>query len=872
MRAGPVRMERSAASLAVMMGLLCFAGDLAAEAPGAGAAFAAGDELATTPSFRLDGNPLVIHRPAMANLPFSVVGERGAILGQQDGSFELWLLPVKVLSHARLTARLQGYDAAIDLNAQAADVEVRPDHTTITYAHAAITVKQHMFLPHTSESGMTSAMVLFEVHAIRPAEISLAFDPAMEREWPAPNFGRPSGGWNAAGTGGGYLLETDNPAFFGAVMMPKAKPGPVRPYQERPLTIPMVFTFSYDPAKDDHSFYPLLCAVSQGTGASAGEASGQAARKALLTKLEAQSGRVEEMYRGTAAYFAHFFDTRLTAETPDRRFDDSLKWAEVSIEQAKVAGASGLGLAGGWFTSGDSARPGFGWFFGRDTLWTLYAVNSYGDFELSREAMDFLLRHQREDGKMMHEYSQTAESVDWAHLPYLYAAADATPLFVMQMEDYVRASGDVAYLKAHWDNVRRAYAFTRAHTTDGVYDNSQGTGWVEEWPEMPHQEIYLAALDQQSSEAMARMLTLMGDEAGSAAAMKTAEAIRGKLAGYRGVDGTYAFNRRVDGSYEAVRSVFPAVAWWSGRLGLPEAKPTFDGWAGHAFSTDWGERSVPEGEAIYDPISYHHGSVWPLYTGWTSLAEYRAGRSLSGYAHLRANLELTWISDPGAVTEVLSGAFYQPLGRSSSHQLWSSAMVLTPAVRGMFGLEADGLERTLRVAPKLPAAWGSATVRNVAVGADHYSVTMERAGSVLKVDAVSVMPTVLCLSDDAGFFAGKRCEAKAELHHPMTVALPGIEVGLEEPVSPQGARTGQMKVLGQEATARGLTLRLEAPAGSAERLTLRRNGVEARKLRVDGATIETGADAREELAVSFGPASGSAVADPWVTREVRLQW
>ncbi len=118
--------------------------------------------------------------------------------------------------------------------------------------------------------------------------------------------------------------------------------------------------------------------------------------------------------------------------------------------------------------------------------------------------MDFLLAHQRTDGKMMHEVSQTAELVDWVHLPYLYAAADSTPLFVMQMADYVRTSGDTGYLREHWDNVKRAYAFTRAHTTNGVYDNSQGTGWVEEWlPKMPQQEIYLAALDEQSSEAMA---------------------------------------------------------------------------------------------------------------------------------------------------------------------------------------------------------------------------------------------------------------------------------------------------------------------------------------------------------------------------------
>lgn len=63
--------------------------------------------------------------------------------------------------------------------------------------------------------------------------------------------------------------------------------------------------------------------------------------------------------------------------------------------------------------------------------------------------------------------------------------------------------------------------------------------------------------------------------------------------------------------------------------------------------------------------SYHQGSAWPLFTGWVALAEYRARRVLSGYQHLMQNADLTWFEDPGAVTELLSGAFFQSLGRST---------------------------------------------------------------------------------------------------------------------------------------------------------------------------------------------------------------
>ncbi|HMF53887.1 MAG TPA: hypothetical protein VK593_06030, partial [Edaphobacter sp.] len=531
----------------------------------------------------------------------------------------------------------------------------------------------------------------------------------------------------------------------------------------------------------------------------------------------------------------HFFDTRLTAQTPDAELNDALRWAEISIEQARVSSPIGSGLAGGWYTSGDSARPGFGWFFGRDTLWTLYAVNSYGDFQLSREAMDFLLAHQRADGKMMHEYSQTAELVDWIHLPYLYAAADSTPLFVMQMADYVSASGDVGYLREHWDKVKRAYAFTRAHTTNGVYDNLQGTGWVEEWlPKMPQQEIYLAALDQQSSDAMTHLAKWMGDDALASSATQQAKTTREYLATYRNTDGLYSFSRNTDGTFDARATVFPTVAWWSGSLTLPQADATFDAWASSRFATDWGMRSMIEGAPTFDPLSYHHGSVWPLYTGWTSLAEYRANRPQAGFASLKQNAQLTWLQDPGAVTEVLSGEFYQPLGRSSSHQLWSSAMVLAPAVRGLFGIETDAMNGRLRVDPKLPAQWTEASLKNVPFGDTRLEIAMHRAGPNLEVEVISPKPIKLCLQSSKEFFEAASCSGAEALNHRLRIPLPAVEVELEQKSPQPGDRTEQAKFIRQEEGVRSLQLKLEVPRGTTQRLYLRTNGA-LRNLKVEGA-------------------------------------
>jgi hypothetical protein len=796
-----------------------------------------------------------IVRPAQPNQPFTVVGERGGIFGQQDGTFELWDFPVKVLRNFHITAELADYPVPIDLNQQAAVVQVEPDLTTITYAHAAITVKQHMFAVRGPDAA-AGVVVLFEIHAVRPADITFSFDPVLQREWPAPNFGRPSASWNDFDGIGGYLLSTDNPKFFAALVMPGAQPGILPPYQEKPKYFPLQFKLHFDPKTESNFYFPLFAVVSDGS-----QPEGPAAIAALGKRVAQFYSGIAQAYQMTENYYSHFFDDKLTVSTPDPQFDNALRWAEISIDQMQVKHGSGKGLAAGWFSSGDSARPGFGWFFGRDTLWSLYAIDSYGDFGLARNALEFLMNRQRADGKMMHEYAQTADLVDWSALPYEYASADATPLFLMAMDDYVQASGDVTFLRQHWDNVRRAYAFMRGHDSDsdGIYDNSAGTGWVESWPPgMPHQEMYLASLDEQAENALAHMVRLLGDRSLAQEAEQQASLVRSKLPEYL-KDGFYAFSRNANGSFDTTATIFPSVAWWSGTLKLPGSDKMFERWASDEFSTDWGTRSVSDGSKIYDPISYHQGSVWPLFTGWVSLAEYRAGHSLSAYAHLMQNLDLTWAQDQGAVTELLSGRFFQPLGRSTAHQMWSSAMVISPSVRGLFGIEADVPNHVLRVSPQIPAAWDGASLHNVPFGPNHLDVDIVRKGTNLVVTVHSQIPIPLCLV--TGGTSTAKCEAKPSGTQVANIPLPELEVGISPRLPLAGSETTEMKVLDQRYSSRSLAITLEAPASSTQHLNLRINNARLKKV-----TVEGGERKGDHLVVQFPAGSG------YVQRVVTLSW
>jgi hypothetical protein len=798
--------------------------------------------------------PLKIVREVVPSKPFTVTGPRGALLGTQDGSFEAWIFPWKIFRNLRISAEMENYSVPIEVNEHAAVIEVRPDHTTITFAHANFTVREILFAPHNAPDG-AGVLAFFEVEAIRPMTLTFEFTPEMKRMWPASSDDSTFPEWVKRPNGSGfYAMHTSFLDHAAAVEMPGAEPGILPPYQERAKSYPTQFVIRFDPARDAKRLFPLLMATA--------DTIGDSTNASLAAKLTQIGGSLQSLYEDTGSYYRKFLSEHLALDTPDKQFDDAFIWAEVSIDQLKVQTIPDhreTALVAGFDGSGDSARPGFGWYFGRDSLWSLYAVNAYGDFQLTRDQLEFLLRRQTPEGQIIHEWSQTAGIVDWKSLPYMRASSDATPLLIMAANDYLQVSGDVNFLKLHWDGLQKAWQFECTHDSDGdgIYENIAGSGWVESWPPgMPHQEIYLASLDQQASAAFARIARATGNPKLADDAEKRAEHIAQQLEKeyFLPDSNFYAFSRNADGTVDSSPTIYPAVADWDGTFHLSRPAGMLNRWASQEFSTDWGTRDLSPTVSFYDPISYHQGTVWPLFTGWIALSEYRNGRSLSGYSHLMQNADLTWAQNLGAVTELLSGEFYRWLGRSTSHQLWSSAMVLTPAVRGMFGLEWNAGEGVLTVTPNLPAQWNEAKISGVPVGKRRVAVEMQRKGSILTVR--------LAGEQFQGVKLRTRAPGATAVNGVLHIPLPSVEVGIEHGLPEAGSVTSQLKVLDQQKSPRSLQLHLSALSNSQQTLFLRVNDAKIH-LRAEGA--EVSADFTR-LKVSFPAGAG------YVEKKVTLSW
>ena len=150
---------------------------------------------AQIPAFPLTNSGPVISRPTQPIQPFTVAGPRGVLVGTQDGQFESWILPIKLLSHLTIEANLEGYSVPIEVNQQSANIEVRPDRTTITYSHIGFTIRQIMFSPDNkggvpqvsnlrpgTESNPTTTpttgpIVLFQIDADHPLDLTFRFTP-----------------------------------------------------------------------------------------------------------------------------------------------------------------------------------------------------------------------------------------------------------------------------------------------------------------------------------------------------------------------------------------------------------------------------------------------------------------------------------------------------------------------------------------------------------------------------------------------------------------------------------------------------------------------------------------------------------------------
>ena len=612
-------------------------------------------------------------------------------------------IPLKLFRDFHLSFRTG--DRVIPAASLPHSITIRPESTSIRYVSDTFSVCETWLAPLQE----TGAIITLEVESAEPLQTVASFAPDVDWMWPAGS-GATYSTWDDALKA--FRFGEEEHRFYAVAGAPGAA-GILAAYSTDYSSSPND-TFEFGPPVKGRATYRFAIAASFKQ---------QAEADALYQKLLTQAPQLEQEAK---QYYEHYLATTVSLSLPDHDLQAQYDWARISTAQGVVDDPfAGLGLVAGYNISGYNHRPGFAWFFGRDSMWTSLALNSIGDFATTRTALEFLSKYQRADGRVPHEIPQTVGLVkDWfTAYPYGFASADATPLYVIGAADYVRSSGDLDFAREKWDSLWRAYQFL--HSTYGANglprNEGVGHGWIEGGPLRPpvSTELYQAGVGAASLQALADVARLLGknDVADTLTKEFNDQTAKIEAAFWSPQKNYYGYALDENGNVIERPSVLGTVPMWFGLLNPQHGESYLNVLAAPDQQADWGMRIISEHDPLYDPSGYHFGSIWPLFTGWASVAEYRYHRSAPAYLNLRANAQLAFDGTLGRTTEVLSGRFYTQAVPSTPHQIWSSAMVVSPILRGMMGLSVDAMTSTVHFAPHVPANWNDFAIQNVPLGA-----------------------------------------------------------------------------------------------------------------------------------------------------------
>lgn len=670
------------------------------------------------PAFPIKHNDIELSRLAQPNQYFDKIGPKAGIMGSESGNFEMWVWPWKVLRNFELQFLLGTSTAPILARDIAHTIHVTPELTTITYSHEAFTVKQHFVVPR-HEPG---AIMLLEVTSTTPLSVVAGFIPVMQPMWPC-GIGGQFSYWDD-GTNAYVISEGQWRGAFlcGSPAGKQMAAPPAHMFADAPLQ----FRIDIAPGENNGRFIPIVIA-----GAMPDTLSWKMNFDSVKAAYSRLWKRAEFYYTQCHEYFRQLRHSTLRITTPDERMNLAFEWGKVALDNLFIENPRlGHGMVAGFGLSGGGARPGFAWYFGGDAFINVLALNSVGMFRQSREALSFTQKWQRQDhfpirkknpadppkdvGKMAHELSQSDGLCDWWNdYRYGYNHADTSPWYLVAMGDYVRTSGDTAFLRESWASVKLAYAWCLSKDSDGdgLMDlKGAGLGALEFGKLVGiYADVYTCGVFLQGVKEMEYMAALMRDSSQlrqAAAQFRKAQPRMEKLF-WLEKEGYYAYGATEKGEQVKEKTPWSGVAMMFGLLDKERSARTLEALNSADVCTDWGVRTLSNTSALFEPTNYNYGAVWPFIASFFNTAQFKHHFALAGSQVLEANVGHVFDYGLGVVPEVFSGSLNTKLAEGYHHQGFSTTGYMLPLVRGLLGLEVDGLRSRLSVSPHVPGEWES---------------------------------------------------------------------------------------------------------------------------------------------------------------------
>jgi glycogen debranching enzyme len=370
-----------------------------------------------------------------------------------------------------------------------------------------------------------------------------------------------------------------------------------------------------------------------------------------------------------------------------------------------------------------------------------------------------------EPGKILHEM-RGGEMAALREVPFAqyYGSVDSTPLFVLLAGLYVERTGDEGLLAQLWPAIEAALQWIDGPgdpDDDGFVEYRRASelglanqGWKDSFDAIFHAdgrlaEGHIALAEVQgyvfaAKRLAARCAWRLGrlDMVKKLEADAQALAERFEAAFWCEELGTYAL--ALDGEKQPCRvhSSNAGQLLFTGIVREDRARRVAADLMSRCFFTGWGIRTIAQGEARYNPMSYHNGSIWPHDNALIALGFARYGLKHS-VAHLfHGMFDTASYMDLRRLPELFCG-FRRERHRgpvlypvACAPQAWASGAAFT-MLEAALGLEFDAGRGEIRLRdPRLPTFLNEVVLRDLKLGSSSVDLRLRRHGEEVSLEVL----------------------------------------------------------------------------------------------------------------------------------------